>query len=170
MKTTGLVEAQADGVHLSVNNESNSLAGLDVKGNMGLSLQPGDNSFTLTLAPGSYEIACMNSAVTSPLEYVPLQVVDPNAFWTPIELSCSKRSSYTNEDGPVVSIADPTSGASDIFGNYMREGDTADRGGYPQDSSNTFVVLHRDGAIQGVASLKAMAGEWHVSTVSECSG
>ncbi|MGH2700923.1 MAG: META domain-containing protein [Actinomycetota bacterium] len=157
---TPSVDAQADGVHLQVDNRTGE--GVSMNG-LGWDFSEGTSEAVLSVAPGKVEIACWPYSQHDGQEpsRTPLEVTDSGSYWVPPELECPK-------GDPVGSVtSDFAGGAPGLEGepvelvrqevSGLRPSDILEAAGYPEQEQPAVRIV-RDGDVVGVAGL-TLTGE-----------
>jgi hypothetical protein len=151
---TPVVAAQADGVHIRVDNSSAEDLDLEFKGLGGTGVSPGTSRVVWSLRPGTVGLRCLRPTVDPDTVggYVPLRVEDPQHLWVSPDLDCSGGSQVgsgaafppgmTGEKGDPVDIARRTATG-------LLASDVAEYAGYPKADERQVRVV-RDGAIVAV--------------------
>ena len=172
--TDSAVIAQPDGVHVGVTASGDLPVSFSVGDLGGDGAEPGERTETVwQLAPGESAISC---SVESPefggvASAASLNVVDPNGYFVPAELSCASVVGQIPEYGegargfagdPVQVVRDHVSG--------LEFDDTVERALYPE-SELPVVRVVRDGDVVARTTLRDDGrGGWLVDTLENCDG
>ncbi len=176
------VQAQADGVHIRVENHATSpvvIDYIDAGGAYGTApIDPGVSEMTLGVAPGSARIGCRapGNLTRGTSDLMPLQIEDPLNLWVSPDLEC--------QGGPVSQLhSDHPPGAPGRRGNPIELAtgrfpfvplpeDEIRRVGYPEGPGfhGEMVAAIREGrTIATVFLLEASDGGWLTSQIESCS-
>ena len=170
---TPVVEVQADGVHLDVDNragEPTSFFGL------GLDVDEGRHEEVVNEPPGRMRVACYpyseHESDTKPVRY-DLELVDPQGHWVSTELECEPGSmvqstisdfAYPLGDGmgkePVELVEENVKG--------LEPDDVVEVGGYPEAELPTVRVVREDKVIGAFGFLKADDGGLTIESSELC--
>ena len=163
-----------DGLHLVVENRLGEAASLN---GFGLDVEPGISEWTLSVAPGEYDVACWpfnrHERGTAP-ETIRLRVLDPTSLYVPAPtLDCEAWSAHGDFVSPSEGIADDPIDAARRSLSGLEEGDdvAVRPWGYPEadDEGTATVVVSRDGrAIAIVRASLADDGRWLAPNASGC--
>ena len=151
---TPVVAAQADGVHIKVENTFGLDLDLEFKGLGGTGVSPGTSQVVWSLRPGTVGLRCLRPTVDPDTVggYVPLRVEDPQHLWVSPDLECTGGSQVgsgaafppgaTGEKGDPVDIARRTATG-------LLASDVVQYAGYPK-ATERHVRVVRDGATVAV--------------------
>jgi hypothetical protein len=149
------VQAQADGVHVTIVNTSGEDLGYTVSlrsgGGFGENAPRKRGSVVLSLPPGELLIGCPDpESEEDPTAGLPiLEVFDPERYYVPRELECtSKTATGSDSDYGVGARGDtrnPVAIVEERFKDEVAPGDEVVRAGYPEEKGDPTVVIRRDG-------------------------
>jgi hypothetical protein len=148
------VEAQVDGVHLTVENAASRPVVVQVTGG-GYGLVPETRDVVRALAPGTNELACAGHDGDVIGERVEFEVVDPRSLYVPVDLQC-EGGPMAMPDGsgtePMASALDAATAAfADLRSGMVR------RGGYPEQEGTPWVLV-RSGRVVAKATIEVRSG------------
>ena len=170
------VEAQADGVHLSLVNETERVRHVRVRpGRMLLHVGPGESvDEVLDLAPGTYRFLCKKGRFGKIPYGLPVAgvVEDPAGYFHPSEVECDGSVSFM-----IIDYASDAPGMpgepAEIFAELVRgtlPDDVVDYTGYPEAAYPTAGVT-RDGTLIAEASFfESSRGGWLLEGFESCVG
>ena len=170
---TPTVQAQADGVHLQVENTSGLPLDFGIEDGTGLALEgdsvPGANgAFTYDLPPGTYRFACNASIVE-------FTVVDPAAHYVSPRRSCEAPGSGTTGSSDFAPGArGPVGPVLEVVRQELRgiePSDVVELAGYLPAGSDRLVRVVRDGQVIAVVKATADGHEgWLLGPLQACPG
>jgi hypothetical protein len=179
---TPTVAAQADGVHISVDNRSKERLQFQVRpGSWGGQALPGVSELAFPfgtgawqdLGPGEVEVRCLSEWSGGfhrvGVRFATFTVVDPGGRWVSTLLECSKpevKMLYGRADKQMDDPRPPvTIARSRIVG--LQPGDLVEPAGYPR-ALNPVVRVIRDGKVIAVAYFEKAAGGWDLPIIEAC--
>jgi hypothetical protein len=165
------VEAQADGVHVHVENRSGEPASLN---GLGYDAEPGSSDIVTSTPPGSVDVACWPfSGHEGPEpDTTRLDILDPNAYFVSSELECEGNLSWSQVNdfiaGAEGTPGEPVDIARDrIHG--LEPGDELLPTGYPEREDAASIAVVRNGSTVAVAGFqRADDGGWLLGGGSGC--
>jgi hypothetical protein len=165
------VEAQADGVHVHLTNDTGTRVFLR---GLGVDAAEGTSDLVVAAAPGPSRVTCEISGKEDAADGVAagLRVLDPNGYWHDASLKCAP-----NEMG-AGGVGDSAAGAEGEKGDPvdvaragltgLRTGDTVGPAEYPEQEYPSVRVI-RDGKVVAVAHLSAGANHgWLLDGYEAC--
>ena len=170
---TPTAAAQADGVHLRIDNTSGTNLSFQMDSLGGDNADIGTTDLVAQLAPGTQRVRCQDPFGDrgSAFGWVSLEVVDPNGYWVDPALDCNGGmigSSNIDYAQQPAGILDPIEAGRNALQHYIQEGDELKLAGYPESKGQRTVVLVRDGRV--VASVRLQRGTvgWFNPGISAC--
>lgn len=149
------VAAQADGVHLSVENSGAEDLGIqfDTSGR-GENAAVGTSNLLVPIAPGEERVRCFGSDddTGAPGGWATLTVTDPSGFYASAELDCAGGqvgSGISDYIAGATGDPDPAAAAAEYFADQMGSGDEVVAAGYPEDPAERTFVLRSNGVAIG---------------------
>jgi hypothetical protein len=173
--STPVVQPQADGVHIAVDNSAGSDLGLEVKGFGGDNAPMGTTEIVRAIPPGVYGLACTDPQSTSdPIDYQPFEVRDPAGIWVSTDLACSS-------GGGVAASGSFVSGAVGVQGTPVEvvtttisgllPTDVIEPAGYPATTDEANVRVVRDGNVVATYHMFTDSqGGWMIDSANACDG
>jgi len=169
------VAAQADGVHLRVENAGAEDLGIQFETTgRGDNAALGTSNLLVPIAPGDERVRCLSSGddTGGPGGWQTITVTDPSGFYVSAELECAGGQVGTGISDYVPGAKgdpDPAVAAADYFADQMGTGDEVVAAGYPEDPGSRTFVLRSDGVRIGSVSYEPDGqGGWLEGMTSSC--
>jgi hypothetical protein len=170
------VAAQADGVHLRVENSSTEDLGIqfDTTGR-GENADIGTTRLLVPIAPGDERVRCYgdDDDTGAPGGWANITVTDPMGFYASAKLDCASgimRSSNIDYVAGATGDPDPALAAAAHFADQMGTDDVVVPAGYPEGSeSREFVLLSGGVSIGSASYVPDGEGGWLLVMTSDCS-
>lgn len=149
-----VVEAKADGVHVTIVNAS----GMDLSytvslrsgGGFGAGAPRMEKTLVLSLPPGDLAIGCDPRSEGDPSAGLPtLRVIDPEGYYLPKELECTSETA----SGSSIDYAEDATGdkrnpieiVAERFEDELAPEDEVVRAGYPDEGGDPTIAIRREG-------------------------
>jgi hypothetical protein len=169
------VAAQADGVHLTVENSGPEDLGIQFdETGRGENADIGTSNLLVPIAPGEERVRCFGPEddTGAPGGWSTIAVTEPSGFYASTELECAsgRMGSGISDYVPgATGDADPAAAATDHFADQTGPGDEVVSAGYPEDPAERTFVLRSDGvAVASVSYRPDGQGGWLQGTASNC--
>jgi hypothetical protein len=168
------VVAQADGVHLIVENSSSKDLGIQFENIGGRNADMGTTSLLEQMAPGDERVRCFGSDddTGAPGGWADITVTDPMGYYTSNELQCASGTYSTGNIDYVAGATgepDPAIAAAAHFAEKMGAGDEVVLAGYPEASeTREFVLLSGGVAIGSALYVPDGQSGWLLVMTSNC--
>ena len=165
---TPVVEVQADGVHIDVDNRAGAQASID---DFHLDVGPGRHKEVVRTPPGRMKVACnpfnQDRGSKKPVKY-DLELVDPEDHWVSTELECETdavvaSTSYAPEP---IGDGDPAEAVKEVV-KGLKPDDVVEPAGYPQ-ADVPAVRIVRDSKVVGVVGFAETDGGLGIEGTSTC--
>jgi hypothetical protein len=163
-KVSPLVEASADGVHVTVTGASPHV---QFKGGFAVIIDGTKAELVFSLAPGQNAVRCILDDQDRTGDYLPFEVVDPAGQWVDPTLDCpggSKEVEYLNTQ-PLRVKGDPSGEMTafteeEFIGRFPDEGSVI-RVGYPEADRPHFGFVSSTGSVLGIVGFyEGAPGDW----------
>jgi hypothetical protein len=165
------VQASSDGVHVQVDNRASEFVSLN---GTALDFSKGVTEQVAPLEPGRLGIACWPGSMHTAKEpeRIPIQVHDPDDYWTPPDLQCPNDEFIASEILDYASDGAGESGDPEDLARRdvktLEPGDDVVTVGYP-DATERKVAVRRDGEQVAVLSYSsASKGGWFLGGYEAC--
>lgn len=165
------VRAQADGVHIQVDNRADEFVSLN---GGGLDFSQGTTEQVARVAPGEVKIACWPGSMHSEQEpkRLTVQVHDPNQHWVPAELECPRDELIVSSTGDFAADSKGTPGDPEEIARSEVEGiedtDSVQSVGYPDAENRQVAVERNEETIALLSFSPAPKGGWLLGGYSAC--
>jgi hypothetical protein len=168
---TDRVRAQADGVHVQVDNRAGEFVSIN---GVGLDFKKGVSEQTARAAPGELKVACWPGSMHEEPEpeRQPVEIVDPDGHWVAAELECPRdklaASAILDYASDSIGIqGDP----EDITRSKMEgleDGDEITTVGYPESAPREIAIERSGETIALVSYSRAHKGGWFLDGYDTC--
>ena len=154
--TTPRVRAHPDGVHFVVDNRFKKGASYSFEypegGGGGESAPHGESAHVGDFPPGKVRIGCEKPPVDGmDVDYVVLEVVDPEGVYKPVELECEGQMAVSGGPAYASGVKGKRGDLVEItrrsFSDQIRDGDQVELAGYPESREYRTVRVVRDGRV-----------------------
>ena len=157
---TPSVQAQPDGVHISVDVPAGSELGFSVDGCCGFNAE--DGPFVVPIPPGPMRVACatFDADLGDDSLYRALQVVDEEGvFVAPTEIRCADGTGVGSGDAGPAAGASPIEAARALL-TGVRSSDELVQLGYLEREEGASVGVRRDGEVIAILRLEPSGDGW----------
>ncbi|HJQ28100.1 MAG TPA: hypothetical protein VJ827_02075 [Rubrobacter sp.] len=153
---TPRVEARPDGVHFVIENRFEAGAGYSSEyqggGGGGESVPRGESAHVADFPPGKVRIGCEKPPIDgTKVDYGTLEVVDPEGVYKPIELQCEGGMAMSGgpqyAPGAKGKRGDLVEITRHSFSDQIRDGDSVELAGYPENRDERSVRVVREGQV-----------------------
>ncbi|HEV8564049.1 MAG TPA: hypothetical protein VGR41_03990 [Actinomycetota bacterium] len=169
------VAAQADGVHLRLENSGTEDLGIQFEATgRGDNAAVGTSNLLVPIPPGDERVRCFgpDDDTGAPGGWQTITVTDPSGFYASAELECADGQVGTGIGDYVPGAKgdpDPAVAAADYFADQMGSGDEVITAGYPEDPAERMFVLRSDGAAIASVSYQPDGQDgWLQAMTSNC--
>ncbi len=160
------VRARPDGVHLEAVRKDGSSATIDVSPEDHGVIAHLEGSAALVLAPGAYELTCLNPSAAEPTRAKVL-VTDPDGLWKPGQIECEGGGGTVGSgDEPPASPEEAIAYLRSLVLNF-RPGDVLEPAGYPAAPSG-WIRLVRDGQLAAAWSVTGSGSSMGIRSMQHC--
>ena len=172
--STPVVQPQADGVHIAVDNSTGADLGLQIKDFGGDNAPMGTSEIVRSIPPGVYGLACTNLQSSPEPTFQPFEVQDPAGIWVSTDIACSS-------GGGVAASGSFASGAVGVQGTPVEvvtttisgllPTDVIEPAGYPATMDEANVRVVRDGDVVATYHMfTGSQGGWMIDSANACDG
>jgi hypothetical protein len=160
------VRARPDGVHLEAVRKDGSPATVDVSTEATGWIAHLEGSAALVLAPGAYELACLDPSASEGTRAKVL-VTDPDGLWKSGDVDCEGGGGTTGSgDEPPASPEEAIAFLRSLVLNF-RPGDVLEPAGYPAAPSG-WIRLVRDGQLAAAWSVTGSGSSMGIRSMQHC--
>jgi hypothetical protein len=174
--STPVVQPQADGVHIVVDNTTGTDLGLQIQDFGGDNAPMGTTEIVRSIPPGVYGLNCTTNhwQAAEPTAYQMFEVQDPAGIWVSTDLACSSgggvAASGSFAPGAVGVQGTPVDVVTTTISGLLPT-DVIEPAGYPSTTDEANVRVVRDGNVVATYHLFTDSqGGWMIDSAQACDG